>query len=86
MKKLWLRIREATVRKMLRLGFSPDQILEESTNLLVNREGKVESPVYYDAVRYAVKKKFAGVSDEELRKITGDDAMYAKLERIRRAE
>lgn len=86
MKKLWLRIRESTVRKMIRLGYSPDQILEGSMNLLVDRNGKVESPVHYDAVRYAVEKKFSGVSDEELRKITGDDAMYAKLERIRRAE
>ena len=83
MKKLWLRVRESTVRKMIRLGFSPDQILEESTNLLVNREGKVESPLYYDAVRYAVEKKFSGVSDEELAR---DDDVYAKLERIRRAE
>ena len=83
MKKIWLRIREATVRKMIRLGFPPDQILEESTNLLVGRDGKVESPVHYDAVRYAVEKKFSGVSDEELAR---DDDVYAKLERIRRAE
>lgn len=83
MKKLWLRIREATVRKMIRLGFPPDQIIEESTNLLVNRDGKVESPVHYAAVRYAVEKKFSGVSDEDLAR---DDDVYAKLERIRRAE
>ena len=83
MKKLWLSIREATVRKMIRLGFPPDQILEESTILLVGRDGKVESPVHYDAVRYAVEKKFSGVSDDELAR---DDDVYAKLERLRRAE
>ena len=86
MKKLWLRIREATVRKMIRLGYSPDQILEESMNLLVDRNGKVESPVHYDAVRYAVEKKFSGVSDADLRKVSGEDEVYAKLERLRRAE
>ena len=83
MKKIWLRIREATVRKMIRLGFDPDVVLEKSTDLLVNRYGKVESAMYYDAVRYAVEKKFSGVSDEELAR---DDDVYAKLERIRRAE
>lgn len=83
MKKLWLRIREATVRKMIRLGFDPDVILVRSTELLVDENGKVESPLYYDAVRYVVERKFCGVSDEELAKIGGT---YAKLERLRRAE
>lgn len=83
MKKLWLRIREAAVRKMVRLEYPPDVVLEKSTDLLVNRYGKVESPVHYDAVRYAVEKKFSGVSDDELREMPG---VYAKLERLRRAE
>lgn len=86
MKKLWLRIREAAVRKMVRLEYPPDVVLEKSTDLLVNRYGKVESPVHYDAVRYAVEKKFSGVSDADLRKVSGEDEVYAKLERLRRAE
>lgn len=86
MKKLWLRIREAAVRKMVRLEYPPDVVLEKSTDLLVNRYGKVESPVHYDAVRYAVEKKFSGVGDADLRKVSGEDEVYAKLERLRRAE
>ena len=83
MKKLWLRIREAAVRKMVRLEYPPDVVLEKSTDLLVNRYGKVESALYYDAVRYALTRKFSGVSDDELREMSG---VYAKLERLRRAE
>lgn len=67
MKKLWLRVREATVRRMLDSGsFTPDQVLVASTSLLVGKGTVIESDVYYDAVRWAVTRKFSGMSDKDL--------------------
>lgn len=91
MKKLWLRVREATVRRML-VGevFTPDQVLAASTSLLVGKGDVIESDVYYDAVRWVVTRKFSGVGDEDLLMMAGTrdknpDGALAFVEIIRRA-
>lgn len=92
MKKLWLRVREATVRRMM-VGevFTPDQVLAASTSLLVGKGDVIESDVYYDAVRWVVTRKFSDVSDEDLWMVvekTGvnPEGPLAYVELARRAE
>lgn len=88
---VWLKVREATVRKMLGSGrFSPDFVFEASTSLLVDSSGMVESPLYYQAVSYVVSEKFSGVNSDELLRAAARgseiDSIMARLEIIRRAQ
>lgn len=92
MKKLWLRVREATVRRML-VGevFTPDQVLAASTSLLVGKGDVIESDLYYDAVRWVVFRKFSGVSDKDLWMLVEETGVnpegpLAYVELARRAE
>lgn len=84
MKKLWMEIKEKTVRRMMRSGADPDLVLEGAMALLADRDGKIQSDVYYTALEYVVREKFSGMSDWEVGEIAASEVALANLEITRR--